>query len=47
MSIADEAISATDVSIQAQVVNLMKRFKRKQDIAYLFIAHDFINGQIC
>lgn len=38
--IADEAISALDVSIQAQVVNLMKEIQRKTNIAYLFIAHD-------
>jgi oligopeptide transport system ATP-binding protein len=38
--IADEAISALDVSIQAQVVNLMKDIQKKTNIAYLFIAHD-------
>ena len=38
--IADEAISALDVSIQAQVVNLMKKIQTDTDIAYLFIAHD-------
>jgi oligopeptide transport system ATP-binding protein len=38
--IADEAISALDVSIQAQVVNLMKEIQEKTNIAYLFIAHD-------
>ncbi|MBO1265545.1 ATP-binding cassette domain-containing protein [Proteiniclasticum sp. SCR006] len=38
--IADEAISALDVSIQAQVVNLMKEIQQKTNIAYLFIAHD-------
>lgn len=38
--IADEAISALDVSIQAQVVNLMKEIQKKTNIAYLFIAHD-------
>lgn len=38
--IADEAISALDVSIQAQIVNLMKDIQVETGIAYLFIAHD-------
>lgn len=38
--IADEAISALDVSIQAQVVNLMKQIQKKTETAILFIAHD-------
>ncbi|MCB2843544.1 ABC transporter ATP-binding protein [Streptococcus dysgalactiae] len=38
--IADEPISALDVSIQAQVVNLMQKLQYKRGLTYLFIAHD-------
>lgn len=38
--VADEPISALDVSIQAQVVNLMKELREKKKLTYLFIAHD-------
>ncbi len=38
--IADEPISALDVSIQAQVVNMMKEIQKERGLAYLFIAHD-------
>lgn len=38
--IADEPISALDVSIRAQVLNLMKKFQKERQVTYLFIAHD-------
>lgn len=38
--VADEPISALDVSIQAQVVNLMIELKKQRNLTYLFIAHD-------
>ncbi len=40
MIIADEPISALDVSIRAQVLNLLKKFQQERGLTYLFIAHD-------
>ena len=48
MLIADEAVSALDVSIQAQILDLLRELRRELGIALVFITHDLrVAAQLC
>ena len=48
LMICDEATSALDVSVQAQVIHLMRKLKKEKQMTFLFISHDLaLSAAIC